>query len=999
MVGLRSIRLSKVLFILICLISSITAIYAQNLQWRAKLESSSSPETASSVISGAVNNNNLLVSLFQTNNSGFTSSVNQSVDFNANFSLVFFNELGEVNQKTDLIIRNTSSAGGILFKQLRIASNDHVYVSGITSGTFDLDLNGSIISIATDSEESKSILVVEFDDSGQYVGYHEIETDRQIYNLFGFEISDSDLFLLSYALIDESIRPNEDEFLLTQYVEFYSSDWTKVDEVNFSARSQNNTAPINRGFLMYGLAVDNNDNVYLSGYMHRGETSNLSTQLNLGSNTNGAVLIKLTSGLDFSWFRAVTSFNATPSAPVIFADNAIGLYINTKTTPTEPGPRLVGATNIFQDRNILGFEGHIMKFNENGTPIWLNSTDLALTTELINVDKYLSISPEDDLYVPMLIDLASKSITVVFNFNQTKQVPIARSSNGSRYYGFQKYTKFGASELLDFSVFQGDQNIRVEPNYSILPYGTCQSFYLIGAFIGAIDLDLGEGNAIENNTKTNLDHFIASYGNETPQLFAEDQNFLLCVGNSISIPFSYSDDELSTLKFSLATSDGSILDLSQIDITFNESSGEIQIPNALSDGNVVLELIVTDNCGVKASLNFDLTYTESPQTPTLNVTESLVELCKGDVFVLASNFNSQNLWSTGETSQSINITQAGEYWVKQVSAGGCESLESVKIRFVFYDTNEQPTITANGPLEFCIGDAVVLTTSLPDGAIWSNGETTESITVTQSGVYTVKQSSLTCGDGPESAAVQVLVSDTTFPPEITVSGNVRFCEGEEVTLISSKTEGNVWSNGETTQSIKVKESGQYWVKTMLDFCQSEPSKTVDILVDQKIDLKLVSDTTICVGAERIELIPEVNNLPNLDYLWSDSSSDQSLFISDKGEYWLQVSNGSCVERALVRVEEACYPVIYAPNAFSPNKDGSNEVFKIFGTRLFSFQISIYNKWGNLVFASKDIDSSWDGTFNGDLAPSGKYIYQIGYQGRIRNQMVNFSQSGSVLLIR
>jgi gliding motility-associated-like protein len=161
---------------------------------------------------------------------------------------------------------------------------------------------------------------------------------------------------------------------------------------------------------------------------------------------------------------------------------------------------------------------------------------------------------------------------------------------------------------------------------------------------------------------------------------------------------------------------------------------------------------------------------------------------------------------------------------------------------------------------------------------------------------------------------------------------------------------------------------------------------------------LASDTTICVGGEQIELLPKAD-LPNLEYLWSDGSNTQSLFISDKGEYWVEVSNGSCIQRAYVKVEEACYPVIHVPNAFSPNNDGDNDQFQVFGTRLFNYRISIYNKWGNLVFVSNDINQSWDGIVAGDLGNIGSYIYRISYQGRIRNEMVDFSQSGSVLLIR
>ena len=55
---------------------------------------------------------------------------------------------------------------------------------------------------------------------------------------------------------------------------------------------------------------------------------------------------------------------------------------------------------------------------------------------------------------------------------------------------------------------------------------------------------------------------------------------------------------------------------------------------------------------------------------------------------------------------------------------------------------------------------------------------------------------------------------------------------------------------------------------------------------------------------------------------------------------------------------------YIPNAFSPNSDGVNDVFKGTGIGIKTYTLMVYDRWGNLVFTSNDLETGWDGTFNG-----------------------------------
>lgn len=64
--------------------------------------------------------------------------------------------------------------------------------------------------------------------------------------------------------------------------------------------------------------------------------------------------------------------------------------------------------------------------------------------------------------------------------------------------------------------------------------------------------------------------------------------------------------------------------------------------------------------------------------------------------------------------------------------------------------------------------------------------------------------------------------------------------------------------------------------------------------------------------------------------------------------------------------------IFIPNAFTPNNDGKNDVFKVRGKYINNVEMSIYNRWGELLFYSPNATEGWDGTFQNENAPEGVY---------------------------
>ncbi|MFM7299637.1 MAG: gliding motility-associated C-terminal domain-containing protein, partial [Crocinitomicaceae bacterium] len=96
----------------------------------------------------------------------------------------------------------------------------------------------------------------------------------------------------------------------------------------------------------------------------------------------------------------------------------------------------------------------------------------------------------------------------------------------------------------------------------------------------------------------------------------------------------------------------------------------------------------------------------------------------------------------------------------------------------------------------------------------------------------------------------------------------------------------------------------------------------------------------------------------------------------------------------IKIFEEFY--FYLPNSFSPNNDNINDVFYGNFIGMKSIEISIFNRWGELIYSSENLDFSWDGTFKDKQVPIGTYTWMLKYK---RNGFRNNLIVGHVNLIR
>jgi hypothetical protein len=197
-------------------------------------------------------------------------------------------------------------------------------------------------------------------------------------------------------------------------------------------------------------------------------------------------------------------------------------------------------------------------------------------------------------------------------------------------------------------------------------------------------------------------------------------------------------------------------------------------------------------------------------------------------------------WSTGQSGDSIFVKSQGLFTVTGTNTFGC-SKTSVPIEITLLQAPDH-TITFSGPLSFCSGDSISLSATSQQGNtyLWSNGAGMQTITVKETGSYSVTiTSSAGCKATSEPAPITVFPLPTA---NIGYTGSTTFCPGSSILLSASAGNGYqyVWSSGENSQSILVQQTGSYRVTIAdLNGCSNE-SLPVQITV-KFIDGDLNSD--------------------------------------------------------------------------------------------------------------------------------------------------------------
>ncbi len=353
-----------------------------------------------------------------------------------------------------------------------------------------------------------------------------------------------------------------------------------------------------------------------------------------------------------------------------------------------------------------------------------------------------------------------------------------------------------------------------------------------------------------------------------------------------------------------------------------------------------------------------------------------------------------------QQSATFPNVSAGNYVVYVTDAGSCLDTVHVSVSA----TNNTLNLTLSTVQPGCGSPTGSIATNV-SGAngnttySWSNSETTSNIDGLQSGNYSVTVTDAAGCSQTASATITAVQSIT-----VSIGDDVSFCQGESATLTApSGFAAYLWSDGSTANTTTATASGVYSVTvTDANGCTASDALVATVFATPVIDLP--TDTTIYEN-NAVLLNPVISGgSANATYLWQPdvnlSCNDCANPVANPDDtitYTLAyTSANNCTSNATITINVLKGALIYMPNVFSPNNDGSNDILFPLGVGIKSIKWKVFNRWGELVFATEDFNIGWDGTFKGVAQSPGVYVYTM--QVTFLNKTAR-NYKGSVTLIR
>jgi gliding motility-associated-like protein len=370
-------------------------------------------------------------------------------------------------------------------------------------------------------------------------------------------------------------------------------------------------------------------------------------------------------------------------------------------------------------------------------------------------------------------------------------------------------------------------------------------------------------------------------------------------------------------------------------------------------------------------------------SPVIDIGKDTV-LCDNESITLnPGNGFKRYAWSTGSTASSIVVNNSGVYSVAATAFNNCVSKDTLSIT-----VKTTPMFSLGNDTVMCADQRLVLQPEVSGNYIWQNGTTGKQQTVSSPGLYWLKVSNDICSY-TDSITVGIKPSPTvTLPPDTTL------CDGASLVLsIMQPGASYLWNDGDIKSTKTVSGTGTYSITLTRNRCQG--TDTINIVQLQSPVFHLGRDVAICMG-DVYSLHVESGNV---DYRWQDGSEVSKFDVKQAGTYYVTGSNYCGTYTDTIKVSTIqCSCSLDIANSFSPNNDGINDIFK---PNLLcnpaSYSLSIYNRFGVLLFDTRNYNNGWNGKFNGMDLPVGTYYYILRVQGQ--NDERDHYKAGSVTLLR
>jgi gliding motility-associated-like protein len=338
-------------------------------------------------------------------------------------------------------------------------------------------------------------------------------------------------------------------------------------------------------------------------------------------------------------------------------------------------------------------------------------------------------------------------------------------------------------------------------------------------------------------------------------------------------------------------------------------------------------------------------------------------------------------WQDSSTKNLFTVTKPGIY-AGSISYDGCTVRDTIQVSYI-----PMPKVDFGKDTSLCSGDSLKLFVEpFNVDYLWSNGNTSNTITAKTTEKYWVKVSQQFCVNTDT-----ILVNFKSLPV-ISLQNDTVMCTKTPFTLSPSTNPSYKykWQNGDTTDKFVVTKTGSYSVTANLNGCYVSDSVWIEMI--SKPSVKLF-DTILCKG-EQLLLNPGASEHDTV--LWQDQSSQHTFLVTNPGIYSVEVSNKCGADfKAITVIQKLCNLIM--PTAFTPNNDNLNDLFRLKHPNIVkAIHLSVYNRMGQKIFETTDPYKGWNGTINGIAQPIGTYVWQMNYTDINNNKAFS---SGYVVLIR
>jgi gliding motility-associated-like protein len=440
----------------------------------------------------------------------------------------------------------------------------------------------------------------------------------------------------------------------------------------------------------------------------------------------------------------------------------------------------------------------------------------------------------------------------------------------------------------------------------------------------------------------------------------------------------------------------------------NETTAIISA-NPISTTTYTVTVTSADNCTATASATVDIISNVSLTTLVTNASCFAGNDGSIDITVTGGTAPFTFLWNDNNTAEDRTGLIAGNYSVTATGADGCAGTITADI-----SEPSQLTVVADIINEACAGNSDGSISLTVNGGtpsysyLWFDNDASQNKSGLAQGNYAV-----TVSDNNGCSVIENY--NVGIEPPLDLNGVVinpscpPAADGEVNVSVSGGNGGYtfIWSDNSTNVDAANLLPGDYDV-TVTDSRGCTTTANFSLSYQYQFDI-IVSptDTTIIKGlTTSIIVTANVNN--SIGYVWTpaeglsctDCASPVARPLENTTYNVVATDANGCTDTdsALIKVEDIGN--IYVPNSFSPNGDGANDVYQLFGVRpeyMKRFYFAVYDRWGEQVFSSEEPDFKWDGTFKGKELTPAVFVYYLKFV-LVGGDTIE-ERKGSILLLR